>query len=415
MVRAALLALLVAVCACGGASPSPARRAERERDSAAAVAALAASRFAEARTLADAALARDGSNSRAAAVRAITAYHAAGSRLRDEAVALLEAKDALTQLDREAGRALWQRFAEALGAVAGDLEIAAQDPTFSLELCLACWEHDWNHSGAIDDGDRRLFEIEYVRAQGPTESELPPGDPRRRPTFRFDTGDAEWALAMVHFQRAAAELILAYRWTDLWRGLIGDGASDGFTIKLIDAQRVRRARELILAGLDHADRCRAAYLAETDDDREWVPNPRQQSFAVPLLVDATLYQTWSDVLADARRMLRSEEGLSLRELAAMGEHDSAALMPDAFLDVGAMLRDPQDLIVSFAPLRELDREDRARAPKLIEQLLRGILGKGYSTTQKPSPLPRRLDRMKRELLAGEDTLARKLRYLLWLN
>ena len=40
-----------------------------------------------------------------------------------------------------------------------------------------------------------------------------------------------------------------------------------------------------------------AYLAETDDDREWVPNPKQQSHPMPLPVDAArigaLERTWT--------------------------------------------------------------------------------------------------------------------------
>jgi len=48
-------------------------------------------------------------------------------------------------------------------------------------------------------------------------------------------------------------------------------------------------------------------------------------------------------------------------------------------------------------------------------MLRGLLGNGYHPQMKPSPLVKRLDRMKQELDHGEDTFDRKLRYLLWLN
>jgi hypothetical protein len=34
---------------------------------------------------------------------------------------------------------------------------------------------------------------------------------------------------------------------------------------------------------------------------------------------------------------------------------------------------------------------------------------------KPSPLPRRLERMKGEVERGDESLERKLRYLLWVN
>src|SRR5439155_5752453 len=139
------------------------------------------------------------------------------------------------------------------------------DPSFTLELCLACWEHDWNRNGHIDDSDRRLFEIEFDGHGGT----LPEGDPRRRPTFKFDVGDADWARAMIAFQRALGELVLAYKWSELDKlmRLFGRGKDHRLTIHLLDAGRVHRARDLVLAGLDHAERSRAEYLAETDDDR----------------------------------------------------------------------------------------------------------------------------------------------------
>src|SRR5258706_15057723 len=118
-----------------------------------------------------------------------------------------------------------------------------------MELCLACWQHDWNRSGEIDDRDRKLFEIEYDANGGV----LDQSDPARRPTFRFDIGDVSWARAMISFQRAAAELVLAYKWSELDKLMHFDIFRSNeklgkMTMRLIDPVRVRHARELILAG-----------------------------------------------------------------------------------------------------------------------------------------------------------------------
>ncbi len=51
----------------------------------------------------------------------------------------------------------------------------------------------------------------------------------------------------------------------------------------------------------------------------------------------------------------------------------------------------------------------------IDSILRDVLGNGYKKQMKPSPIVSRFRRMKDELSRGEDTFARKLRYLLWLN
>jgi len=401
---AALAALASGVIACGGAAPAARSVADRAADSAPAVAALTASRFDDAVAAAGQALARDPANARAAAVRAIASYVLAGHALIHQLGDIIEKAERVEFLDHQGGRAAWQGFLTQLEAIDRDLAVAAADRGFSLELCLACWERDWNHSGAIDHRDRQLFEIELDGKGGV----LPDGDPRRRPTFRFDTGDAEWARAMIAFQRAAGELVLAYKWSDLDKLLTAKGPPS-LVIRLTDRPRVIRARELVLAGLDAADRCRAAYLAETDDDREWVPSPRQRSHPMPLSADAAVYRTWEGVTGDLRRMLRSEEAISLRELAKVADDDLGSRVPDGFLDLGRMLAEPADIALDFSEL--MQRQDA----QVFEKILRGVLGRGYQTAMKPTPLVGRLRQMKGELERGEDTFERKLRYLLWLN
>ncbi|HKA87418.1 MAG TPA: hypothetical protein VKE22_07110, partial [Haliangiales bacterium] len=379
---------------------SPAQRAD---DSAGAIAALRGSRFDDAAREATTVLARDPGNAQAAAVRAIATYEQGGSALVEELGAVLDQGESFKALDHERGRAAWQAFLDRLDAVDRDLAVVAADPDFSLELCLACWERDWNHSGHIDDRDRRLFEIEYDGAG----HELPDGDARRRPTFRFDVGDADWARAMVAFQRAFVEIVLAYRWSELDRMF---GSADSLTIRLADAGRVQRARTLVLAGLGFADRARQAYLAETDDDREWVPSPRQKSHPLPLAVDEALYRTWEDVLGDVRALMRGDTGLSVAALAQLGDRrwDNP---PRGYLDIGRMLSDPKDIVFDFAILKRVVHSH----PETVEAALRSLFGSSYVADKKPSGLLGRLGRMKKEIDGNQDTFGRKLRYFLWLN
>jgi len=114
-------------------------------------------------------------------------------------------------------------------------------------------------------------------------------------------------------------------------------------IHLESADRVRHARELVLAGLEDSDASRRAYLAETDDDREWVPNPRQHSHPIPLEVDDRLYATWTGVVADVRDLMDGKRGLGLRELATAISPELTKLAPDAFIDVGRMFSEPTDI------------------------------------------------------------------------
>jgi len=400
------ICLVVGLAACGSAAGPAARSpGQRAADTAPALAALRASRFDEAGRRASDALALDPRNAQAAAIRALAAYVDASSAMEDELIAVVRFAERQQRVDHVRGRIAWRTFGERLDAIDRDLAVAAADPAFSLELCIACWQHDWDRDGKIDDDDRHLLEIEYDTAG----HELPDGDSRRRPTFRFDVGDADWARAMIAFQRAFVDLVIAYDWTQLDKMIADrdDRTLPRIVIRLVDRDRVLRARQLVLDGLDYADRARAEYLAETDDDREWVPNPRQRSHPVPLPVDDALYATWAGVTGDVRRLVTSEQGISLHELGKVIAPELERMMPDGYLDLGAMLREPGDIAIDFS--------HEPHSPDEVESLLKSLLGRGYRATMPASPLLARLWRMREELERGADTFGHKLRYLLWFN
>lgn len=372
---------------CRGAMP-PAQERDAARP---AVLELREGRFAAAAAKASAAIEADGRNRRARLVRAIARYVEGAQRVYG---ALFVARrlrgDALAKL-----RPTLEREERALESIAEDLEAASDDPSLELELCLACWRVDWDQDGVVDEDDARLLEIE-IDADG---RPIPEDDPRRRPTFRFDAGDVHWARSMVSFQRAAIDLALGVRFEDL-------ESRELPALRIADAGRVRAARGLLLAGLEEAGRAREAYLAETDDDREWVPSPRQASHPLPLPVDEALYETWAGVLGDARRLIESDEGLDVAELLRLSGA-RAKVAPRGYLDVGRLLSSPRDLRVDDGVIRGLER-----AP---DAALEAVFGDAYVRSMRASPLPKRLARMRAEVARGDESLARKLKYLFWLN
>ena len=399
-----LVVVIAAIAGCSSAARSTPRVDVIEQRAAAqpAVAALQLADFPRAGWAASQVLRGDRTNAVAAAVRALATYQAAGSRLRGELVAIFDGGVNLwrpSRFDHARGRTAWREFAAALAKVERDLAIAASDPDFTLELCLACWEHDWNGSGAVDESDRRLFQIEHDRAG----DELPEADPRRTPTFRFDAGDIYWARAMVAFQRAAAELVLAYRWEQIDQ--LFATKETRVVIELADRGRVWRARELIRAGLAASDKSRELYLAESDDDREWVPNPRQQDHAVPLALDAAMYATWAAVTRDLRALVDGREGLPLAEA---GGNDVPGL--SGILDVGRLFDHPQDIVIDMPRIVDGDP-----AVDPLARLVEGAFGHAIVHQMPASPLAARLRRMATEIDRGEDTFSRKLSYFLWIN
>ncbi len=390
--------LCTLVTSCGQPEPPPRAPRRDPVHTRSAIAAIRESRFADAVRESAAALSDDPRDSQAAAVRAVARYQRAVEALVKELLDVADRGDQFKFLDHERGRKIWLAFLGELEAIDRDLEIVAADPAFSLELCIACWRYDWNGNGRIDGRDNRMLELEFD-GHG---DDLAEDDPRRRPTYRFDVGDAYWGRAMISFQRALVELVLAYRWSQLDKLFLDDHSA--VTIELIDRGRVTKARELLIAGLGFSAQERDAYLAETDDDREWVPSPRQKSYAMPLTVDEPLYATWSAILGDTHRLLSSQEGIRFKEVAELvGDPGDADKLPDGYLDLGRMFREPTNIVLDF------------RRDVTPEAALRGVLGNGFATKMRASPLVARLRHMREELERGEDTLGKKLRYLIWLN
>lgn len=371
-----------------------------------AVQALRDGSFDEASRRSDALLASDSRNPQASLVRAIARYRSTMHQLSLDTRTVIFGGLESGGLNHRYIRSTLEQAEQDLASVDADLASAAADPTIALELCPACWEIDWNGNGRVDRRDKLLMQIE-VDADG---NPIPDADPRRMPTYRFDAGDVLWARAFVTFQRAAIDLLLAWDWTGVEPLLQRRGPKpDRIVIKLAHRDRFDRARELLLKGLEHSDASRRAYLAETDDDREWVPNPRQQNHPLPLPVDAALYDTWEGVVRDLRALVRGEEGLDLGEIAALDDDHHLRRAPRGYLDLGSMLSHPKDIVI------DLDTLERAEHSEDADALLRSVFGGYYVRSMKRSPLPGRLVRMKGEVDRHQESLERKMRYLFWLN
>jgi hypothetical protein len=376
-----------------------------EQRRAAAVPALSSlreGRFDQAGARADDQLSGDAGNPHAHLVRAIVRYEKSMRQLSLDLRTTIVGGISAGRINHKYLRSALEQGEADLANVESDLAIAAADPEIAMELCIACWEIDWTGDGRIDRRDRLLFQIEHDADDRP----IPEDDPRRKPTFRFDVGDVAWARAFVSFQRALIDFVLAYDWSGIDKA-IDDELRETIVLRLVHPDRIAQARDRILEGIDRSDEARRSYLAETDDDREWVPNPRQKNHPMPLPVDQALYDTWEGVLGDLRRLVRGEEGLSVADLVALG--GERATNARGFIDVGSMLAHPHD--ITLAP-RAIERASRKRdAGTLVSQ----VFGDHYVATMKPSPLPKRLLRMKGEIEHSEDELDRKLRYFFWIN
>ena len=417
--RYALVVLLLSSLSCkvgaprAGAQTPPIPIAERNAAAQAAVALLQAGQLEEARAAAQQVLGSDAGNPRAHLVLALAEYRVAMQRLAEDIMAAVAGAAVGSRLfnQGQVNMRYW-RFAldeadKALGSVDAHLETAARVPDASLEFCLACWPGDWNSDGKIDERDTLLLQIELDE----NGNALPEGDPRRKPTYRFDLGDFHWATAMVAFQRAALAILVAYDISDIPRVFRGGSKSTVLRIPLTDAESVRRAKRLILAALDASDRSRLAILAETDDDREWLPNPRQKNHPMPLPVDDKLFETWEGVIADLRSLMRGETGIDVAALMRL-PNSRRQNAPGGFINVSKLFDAPGDIVLEEKQLKRIfDPESRADA----EAALRELFGAKYVAQMPAGPIFDRLRRMADEVARGMEPVGHKLRYLFWIN
>ena len=211
-IRAAVLCFALILAGCSGAASRGAGKpkpppgptlAEYKARAVQSMTLLAAGKFQEAELAAAAAVTRDSENPYASTVAAITLYKKTMHQLSTDLRTVVFGAMAAGGFNHRYMRNTLTETEKFLGQVEEKLAVAWRSPGVSLELCLACWEIDWNRNGQVDRRDRRLFAIERDEKK----NRIPEDDPRFRPTFRFDHGDVAWARAFIAFQRAALNLV----------------------------------------------------------------------------------------------------------------------------------------------------------------------------------------------------------------
>ena len=99
-------------------------------------------------------------------------------------------------------------------------------------------------------------------------------------------------------------------------------------VVLVDPERVRAvAYRRLLEGIRQSKMLRESLLKETDDDHEWIPNPRQRDTAFPLAMDAQTFATWGTLLDEIQRLVQGKSLLG-------GHVDGAPNLAQSFLLAG---------------------------------------------------------------------------------
>ena len=192
----------------------------------------------------------------------------------------------------------------------------------------------------------------------------------------FDYGDVHWLRGYCHLLSAMCETILAYDQQDLFNAVAhqlfdnpdvpalpkdvfsGRDPNNPWMDEIADAiagihlarfplkepERMKSALTHLESVIDHSRQSWKAIQAETDDDREWIPNSKQTGIIPNVRVTAEMIAGWHEFLDEAEQMLsgkkliphwrfNAQHGINLRRVfleprefdVVMWAHGSAAV------------------------------------------------------------------------------------------
>ncbi|MFE3836852.1 hypothetical protein [Pseudogemmobacter sonorensis] len=283
-----------------------------------------------------------------------------------------------------------ERLLSGLGADMEAARVALEalgERDFALEIALSDLWFDIDMNGIRDPGES-VGEVAGLTLGGGRMVDV------TDPVIRFDTADAAWLLAYTHFLSGFSELALAYDpapavdlvldssreiyalWGDTppanaWDFMFGKQVDRVAMIlnalaQEPDAARTARAHGHLLSMIAENRRFWTLVEAETDNDREWVPNERQVS-GLGIVMPPGTGARWLDVLAEGESVLTG-----------------AALMPhwrygaEAGINLARMFEDPPrvDLVgmiqgASLLPYAEKGALADGAAWAEFERLVRG--------------------------------------------
>jgi hypothetical protein len=214
-----------------------------------------------------------------------------------------------------------------------------------LPVDLLKIRYDANGDGRVDDGERFAAVIARVTGTSVGDVDAPPV------VVGFDRGDAYWLQGYCNVLLAFSNFLLAYDWQQSFddsfhiffpnvasvfsRELSATGSeiSQDRIVDLIsfihipwrvaEPERMRKVREHLKTVVALSRKSWDAIEAETDDNAEWIPNPKQTQSVTGLGVSAEQLASWrafldeADALLDGRKLIphwRLNRGINLKKV-----------------------------------------------------------------------------------------------------
>jgi hypothetical protein len=192
-----------------------------------------------------------------------------------------------------------------------------------LPLHLGMYRLDFNDDGMTTD-DETLWQIFSRVTRRAVDEQV-----ATQFVVAFDKGDVHWLRGYCHLLSSLCELFLAYDTQELHdyaaqlffptaktpypqlhdQKMVGwfmDAVAFIHMLRLPvkDADRLASAHAHLLLVVEQSRLSWEAILAETDDELEWVPNPRQRNTAIPgALISQDMVKAWHELLDELEAIL----------------------------------------------------------------------------------------------------------------
>jgi hypothetical protein len=194
-----------------------------------------------------------------------------------------------------------------------------------LRLPVGLIRMDFNDDGVADENEAlwALFNRLRTRFTGDEEG-------ARDFIIAFDRGDVEWLRGYCHICMAATEVVLAHDFRELFESCghlafakpqtphkfllsrVPDHHEPFLDMialvhlmrfEVADPDGMERARRRLLSAIGRSRAMWRHFDAETDDDREWIPNPRQSAAIPGAAVSEQMREMWLLFLDEGQEAL----------------------------------------------------------------------------------------------------------------
>ena len=262
----------------------------------------------------------------------------------------------------------------------------------SLTLAPGLWELDLDSDGKIDLWEKHFFAIPR-RGNHEFRFSAPSNDPAYyereydvNALIKLDQSDILWAQAYHHFIEGFLTNLRAFDLPPSFDALI-----------IARPELLKQAHQLIGRGMALSAEMRQAVLAETDDDHEWIGNPRQASSVFPIPLDEADFASWGAIMKELIALWQGQALLPTTERGNGLLAELAPLCPPGMgLDIAATYQQP--------PPAGTRLSLRARADLSPRHC------KAIDAAHPVSSLPDLIQKAQKT-----DTGMRFLRYLYWTN